>query len=81
MAGGVLLHGGGGGGGLGVVDGGEGVLLLDVAIHQPVRAAVVEVPAQLKQVHHGDVLLLGVKEMWSHIQAENIKYITMIIII
>ena len=52
MGGGYLLIGGGGGWGLGVVDGGDGVLLLDVAIQQPVRAAVVEVLAQFKQVDH-----------------------------
>ena len=52
MGGGYLLIGGGGGWGLGVVDGGDGVLLLDVAIQQPVRATVVEVLAQFKQVDH-----------------------------
>ena len=52
MGGGVLLIGGGGGRGLGVVDGGDGVLLLDVAIQEPVWATVVEVLAQFKQVDH-----------------------------
>lgn len=52
MGGGGLLIGGGGGRGLGVVDGGDGVLLLDVAIQEPVRATVVEVLAQFKQVDH-----------------------------
>ena len=49
----LLLDGGGGGGSVGVVDrGGERMLLLNVAVHQPVRSPVVEVLAQLKQVHH-----------------------------
>ena len=75
MGGGVLLDGGGGGRGLGVVGRGEGVLLLDIALYQPVRAPVVEVLAQFKQVDHGDFLFAESK---NYVTSKNTKNIQLI---